>query len=63
LTAPRALDVLRAVFTVEAYVDLTQRRGWTIDEWSAWMLELLTHQLLGVEAERTARLRSSDARF
>jgi AcrR family transcriptional regulator len=47
LTATRALDILRAVHTVEVYRDLTRHRGWTTEEWSAWMLELLTTQLLG----------------
>jgi AcrR family transcriptional regulator len=52
LTATRALDILRAVHTVDAYRDLTRNRGWTAEEWSAWMLDLLTYQLLGVGSER-----------
>ncbi len=46
LTPTRALDVLCAVVTVEAYVELTQRRGWTSDEYRGWLLDLLQHQLL-----------------
>lgn len=46
LTANRALDIVRAVNTTEAYIDLTMRRGWTAAEWSAWLLALLAQQLL-----------------
>ena len=46
VTPARALDVLRAVVTVEAYVELVQRRGWTGDEYRTWLLDLLQHQLL-----------------
>jgi AcrR family transcriptional regulator len=46
LTATRALDILRALDTVETYVDLVQRRGWTRDEYRAWLRDLLRHQLL-----------------
>jgi hypothetical protein len=34
------------VNTVEAYADLTTRRGWTVTEWKEWLNELLTEQLL-----------------
>ncbi len=47
MTANRALDIVRAVNTTEAYIDLTMRRGWSAAEWSACLLELLAQQLLG----------------
>ncbi len=47
LSSSRALDIVRVINTTEAYIDLTMRRGWPPDEWSAWLLEVLTQQLLG----------------
>jgi AcrR family transcriptional regulator len=46
LTATRALDIVRAVDTAEAFIDLTIRRGWTAAEWSSWLKRLLAQQLL-----------------
>lgn len=46
LSVGRALDVVRVVVTVEGFVDLTTRRGWTQDEWCAWMTDLVKQQLL-----------------
>jgi AcrR family transcriptional regulator len=46
LTPSRALDIIRVVNTVEAYADLTTRRGWTVAEWKQWLTELLCIQLL-----------------
>jgi AcrR family transcriptional regulator len=46
LTPSRALDIIRVVNTVEAYADLTTRRGWTVVEWKQWLTHLLCMQLL-----------------
>jgi len=46
MTASRALDIIRVVNTVDAFVDLTTRRGWTTAEWKQWMTHLLSMQLL-----------------
>ena len=46
LVPSRALDVARAVTRVEAYQDLTQRWGWTEQEWIEWMTGLLASELL-----------------
>jgi AcrR family transcriptional regulator len=46
LTPSRGVDIVRAVNTVEAYADLTTRRGWTVVEWKQWMTDLLCMQLL-----------------
>ncbi len=47
LSPGRALDIIRAVNTLEAYIDLTERRGWTVTQWKAWLTDLLDEQLLG----------------
>jgi hypothetical protein len=47
LSATHALDIIRVVNTVEAYRDLTERRGWTDAMWTSWLAELLADQLLG----------------
>jgi AcrR family transcriptional regulator len=46
LTPARAIDIIRVVNTVEAYADLTTRRGWTVVEWKQWLTNLLRVQLL-----------------
>jgi AcrR family transcriptional regulator len=46
LTPSRGVDIIRAVNTVEAYADLTTRRGWTVVEWKQWLTDLLCMQLL-----------------
>jgi len=46
LTPSRGVDIIRAVNTVEAYADLTTRRGWTGVEWKQWLTDLLCTQLL-----------------
>jgi AcrR family transcriptional regulator len=46
LTPARAIDIIRVVNTVEAYADLTTRRGWTVAEWKQWLTNLLRVQLL-----------------
>ena len=47
LSRDRALDILRVVDSVEAYVELTERRGWSDDEWQAWLGRVLRAELLG----------------
>lgn len=44
LRPERALDIVHVVLTVDGYLDLTQRGGWTQDEWRAWMVDLLGHE-------------------
>jgi AcrR family transcriptional regulator len=46
LTPSRGVDIIRVVNTVEAYADLTTRRGWTVVEWKQWLTNLLCEQLL-----------------
>lgn len=46
VTPSRALDMIRVVNTVEAYADLTTRRGWSVPEWKVWLTDLLSTQLL-----------------
>ena len=46
VTRSRAMDVIRVINTIDAYVDLTTRRGWTVAEWRAWLTDLLCVQLL-----------------
>ena len=48
LSPSRAVDIIRVVSTVEAYRDLTERRGWTDALWKEWLTDLLANQLLGV---------------
>jgi len=47
LSRDRALDILRVVNSLEAYVELTQRRGWSDEEWQAWLRRVLREELLG----------------
>lgn len=46
LSRDRALDIVRVVNSLEAYVDLTERRGWSVDEWQAWLGRVLRAELL-----------------
>jgi AcrR family transcriptional regulator len=46
LSIERALDIVRVVNTPEAFADLTMRRGWTTNDWSAWLKRFLRHELL-----------------
>jgi AcrR family transcriptional regulator len=54
LSPSRALDIIRVLNTVEAYADLTARRGWTVAEWKHWLTDLLSVQLLArpIKGER-----------
>ena len=47
LSRDHALDILRVVNSLEAYVELTERRGWSDDEWRAWLGRVLRAELLG----------------
>ena len=47
LSRDRALDILRVVNSLGAYVELTERRGWSGDEWRAWLGRVLRAELLG----------------
>ncbi len=46
LSRDRALDILRVVNSLEAYVELTERRGWSGEEWQAWLGRVLRAELL-----------------
>jgi AcrR family transcriptional regulator len=46
VTPARAIDVIRVINTVDAYADLTTRRGWTVVDWKEWLTDLLCIQLL-----------------
>lgn len=54
LSPTRALDIIRVVNTLEAYRDLTERRGWTDAMWKSWLTEVLAHQLLGSASDATS---------
>jgi AcrR family transcriptional regulator len=47
LSRDRALDILRVVDSLHAYVELTQRRGWSDEEWRAWLGRVLQAELVG----------------
>ena len=47
LSRDRALDILRVVNSLQAYVELTERRGWSDEEWQAWLRRVLRAELLG----------------
>jgi len=42
----RSFDVVRALVRVEAYQDLTQRWGWTEQEWIDWVTGVVIRELL-----------------
>jgi AcrR family transcriptional regulator len=46
LSRDRALDILRVVASFEAYIELTERRGWSGEEWRAWVGRVLKAELL-----------------
>jgi AcrR family transcriptional regulator len=56
LSPSRAVDIIRVVSTVEAYRDLTERRGWTDVLWKEWLTELLANQLLSGKPKHSALL-------
>jgi len=47
LSPGRALDILRVVDSLDAYVELTERRGWSGEEWRAYLGRVLQTELLG----------------
>ena len=51
MTPSRALDIIRVVNSIEAYADLTMRRGWSAADWKRWLSELLSQQLLAEPGE------------
>jgi hypothetical protein len=56
LSRNRALDILRVVDSLEAYVELTERRGWSADDWRSWLGHVLQAELLGAtKSESTNR--------
>lgn len=58
LSRDRALDILRVVNSLAAYVELTERRGWSDEEWRAWLTPVLEAELLnGARVESTDRRR------
>lgn len=42
----RALDIVLVLNKLECFAELTGRRGWSLEEWRAWMVETLAAQLL-----------------
>lgn len=52
LSRNQALDILRVVDSLDAYVELTGRRGWSADEWRSWLGRALRAELLGATKER-----------
>jgi AcrR family transcriptional regulator len=49
LSRDRALDILRVVNSLEAYIELTERRGWSGEEWRAWVGRVLKSELLAAK--------------
>jgi AcrR family transcriptional regulator len=47
VTLARASDVLLTILSAQTYLQLTQGRGWSVDECRSWFLEVLTWQLFG----------------
>ena len=48
LTPERALDIVNALNSLASFTELTRRRGWSADEWGAWMCETLVGQLIAI---------------
>jgi AcrR family transcriptional regulator len=46
LTRPRATDILLTLASAETYQQLSAGRGWSTPACRAWLLDVLTHQLL-----------------
>ena len=46
LGSSRSLDIARALLRVEAYQEMTQRWGWTEQEWIEWMTGVVARELL-----------------
>lgn len=46
LSRDRALDIVSAVNSVEAFTELVLRRGWTPAEWQTWLADLVWQQLV-----------------
>jgi hypothetical protein len=50
LTQAQATDIVYTLMSPEVYRILTVERGWTDDEYEAWLARTLRHQLLHEEA-------------
>lgn len=58
----RSFDVARALVRVEAYQDMTQRWGWTEQEWIEWVSGVMIRELLNGGADgNTEVLRPKNA--
>lgn len=47
LTVPEAAAIISALTLPEIYRELVHDRGWSADQYEAWINQTLTHQLLG----------------
>lgn len=46
LTASRSLDIARGLVRIETYQEMTQRWGWSDQEWIEWMTGVLARELI-----------------
>jgi AcrR family transcriptional regulator len=46
MTPRRALEILLAVNSLTAFLELTTRRGWTTRQWQAWLTHTIESQFL-----------------
>jgi AcrR family transcriptional regulator len=62
LAPSRSLDVARALVSLEAYQEMTQRWGWSEQEWIEWMTGVVVRELLdGRPAANTESVRTKKA--
>ena len=50
MTTQRALDILSAVNSLPAYIELTTRRGWTTQQWQSWLTSTIQTQFLAAKS-------------
>ena len=51
LTPSRSLDIARGLLRIESYQEMTQRWGWSDQEWIEWMTGVLARELLDGQHE------------
>lgn len=53
MSAERALDILRVVDSLPAFIELTTRRGWTLQQWQSWLIATIETQFLAEKNPET----------
>jgi len=46
VTKKRALDILMVINSLPAFIELTTKRGWTLQQWQAWLTSTIETQFL-----------------